>query len=225
MTQATLAIIHTGPVTVQPLASLASSLLPGVRIVNLVDDSLLKDAMAAGHVTTAVTKRLSQYMIIAEEMGADAILNACSSVRDAADVGATLVSVPVIKIDTAMAEHAVKSAQRVGVAATVMTTLEPTMKLLKSTAERLKKEVSIVPRLCEHAFEALLAGEGARHDEIVAQSLIELSREVDLIVLAQVSMGRVAETLGDTVKVPVLTSPRLGMEQVAKFFATLADAH
>ena len=49
--QTTLVIVHTGPVTVQPLSSLGPELLPGVRIVNLVDDSLLKDTMAAGHVT------------------------------------------------------------------------------------------------------------------------------------------------------------------------------
>jgi hypothetical protein len=81
MNQKTLVIIHTGPVTVQPLNALAPSLLPGVRIVNLVDDSLLKDAMAAGHVTPAVTKRLAQFMVIAEEMGADLVLNACSRCR------------------------------------------------------------------------------------------------------------------------------------------------
>jgi hypothetical protein len=46
---------------------------------------------------------------------------------------------------------------------------------------------------------------------------------VDLIVLAQVSMGRVADSLGDQVSVPVLTSPRLGMEQVAKDMVALAQ--
>jgi thiamine monophosphate synthase len=124
--QQTLVIIHTGPVTVQPLNALAPDLLPGVRVVNLVDDSLLKDTMAAGMVTPAVTRRLTQYMMIAQDMGADLILNACSSVREAADVGAKLVSVPVTKIDTAMARHAVGSASRIGVAATVQTTLDPT---------------------------------------------------------------------------------------------------
>lgn len=88
MNQQTLVIIHTGPVTVQPLNALAPDLLPGVRVVNLVDDSLLKDTMAAGMVTPAVTRRLTQYMMIAQDMGADLILNACSSVREAADVGA-----------------------------------------------------------------------------------------------------------------------------------------
>jgi aspartate/glutamate racemase len=223
MHQKTLVIIHTGPVTVQPLNVLAPSLLPGVRVVNLVDDSLLKDAMAAGQVTPAVTKRLAQFMVIAEEMGADLVLNACSSVREAADVGARLLSVPVAKIDTAMAEHAVATASRIGVAATVQTTLDPTVRLIEQTAREAGRDVTVTRKLCEGAFDALLAGDGARHDDIVARNLMELAESVDLIVLAQVSMGRVADSLGDRVAIPVLTSPRLGMERVAELMAALPE--
>ena len=115
--QPILVIVHTGPVTVQPLAALTAELLPGVRVVNLVDDSLLKDAMAAGHVTPAVTRRLAQYMLIGQEMGADMILNACSSVGEAADAVRPLLTVPMIKIDTAMAERAVAGGRRIGVGA------------------------------------------------------------------------------------------------------------
>jgi len=222
--QKTLVIIHTGPVTVQPLNALAPELLPGVRVVNIVDDSLLKDTMAAGQVTPAVTRRLSQYMMIAQDMGADLILNACSSVREAADVAAQLVSVPVAKIDTAMARHAVSSASRIGVAATVQTTLDPTARLIEQTAKDMGKTVSVTRKLCEGAFEALLAGDTQRHDEIVARNLVELASSVDLIVLAQVSMGRVAGSLGDKVAVPVLTSPQLGMENVAEVMAASALA-
>jgi len=224
MDQKTLVIIHTGPVTVQPLNVLAPDLLPGVRIVNIIDDSLLKDTMAAGQVTPAVTRRLTQYMMIAQDMGADLILNACSSVREAADIGAKLISVPVAKIDTAMALHAVSSASRIGVAATVQTTLDPTVRLIEQTAEDRGRSVSITRKLCEGAFEALLAGDNTRHDEIVSRHLIELAADVDLIVLAQVSMGRVADSLGDKVTVPVLTSPQLGMENVAEVMAASALA-
>jgi len=222
MSQKTLVIIHTGPVTVQPLNALVPCLLPGTRIINLVDDSLLKDTMAAGMVTPAVTRRLTQYMMIGQDMGADLILNACSSVREAADVGAKLVSVPVAKIDTAMAQHAVTAASRIGVAATVQTTLDPTVRLIEQTARDMGRDVTVTRKLCEGAFDALLAGEGARHDEIVARYLIDLAAEVDLIVLAQVSMGRVADSLGGQVSVPVLTSPQLGMQQVAEMMASSA---
>ncbi len=216
--------VHTGPVTVAPLNALAPELIPGVRLVNLVDDSLLKDTMAAGHVTPAVTRRLAQYMTIGQEMGADMILNCCSSVGEAAEVASLLLDIPMLKIDVAMAEEAVQRASRIGVAATVQTTLDPTARLIERTAGTQGKPVQVTRRLCAGAFEALLAGDTATHDAIVSQALVELAGEVDLIVLAQVSMGRVADGLGDAVTVPVLTSPRLGMERLAQHLAALRPA-
>ena len=215
----TVVIVHTGPVTIEPLNRLGPDLLPGVRLINIVDDSLLKDVMAAGHVTPAVRKRLAQYMLIGEEMGADVILNACSSVGEAADAVAPLLSVPIVKIDTAMAELAVMKADRIGVVATVKTTLDPTTRLIEQTAARLGKAVRVWGVVCPGAFDHLLAGRMAEHDEIVSNELLRLAADVDLIVLAQVSMGRVAAALGDSITVPVLTSPRLGIERLAQVLA------
>lgn len=215
----TVVAVHTGPVTVAPLNTLAPELLPGVRLVNLVDDSLLKDTMAAGAPTPAVIRRLSQYMLIGQDMGADLILNCCSSVGEAAEVAARLLDVPMLKIDQAMAEAAVGRARRIGVCATVQTTLDPTARLIERSAATANKEIAVVRRLCEGAFDALLAGDTARHDAIVAEHLTALAREVDLIVLAQVSMARVADGLGDAVSCPVLSSPRLGLERVAQHLA------
>ncbi len=217
--QITVVAVHTGPVTVAPLNALAPELIPGVRLVNLVDDSLLKDTMAAGSVTPAVTRRLAQYMTIGQEMGADLILNCCSSVGEAAELGARLLDIPMLKIDLAMAEQAVSRATRIGVAATVQTTLDPTARLIERTAATSGKAVQLTRHLCEGAFEALLAGDTERHDRIVADGLIALARDVELIVLAQVSMARVADGLGDKVSISVLSSPRLGMERVARVLA------
>lgn len=224
MSAKTVVIVHTGPVTVQPLGTLAAELLPGVRIINIVDDSLLKDVMAAGHVTPPVTNRMAQYMTIGQGMGATAILNACSSVGEAADAIAPMLSIPLVKIDTAMAEAAVARAATIGVAATVQTTLDPTARLIERKAVEAGKQVTVKRVLCPGAFDALLAGRGEEHDRIVSESLLKLAAEVELIVLAQVSMGRVADALGDKVKVPVLTSPRLGMERLAKVLAELPGA-
>jgi aspartate/glutamate racemase len=220
-TQRTVVAIHTGPVTVAPLNALAPELIPGVRLVNLVDDSLLKDTMAAGRVTPAVTRRLAQYMTIGQEMGADMILNCCSSVGEAAEVASQLLDIPMLKIDIAMAEEAVRRATRIGVAATVQTTLDPTARLIEHTADLAGTHVQVTRRLCAGAFDALLAGDTATHDAIVSRELVALAAEVDLIVLAQVSMGRVADGLGNAVAIPVLTSPRLGMERLAQRLAAL----
>ena len=77
-------------------------------------------------------------------------------------------------------------------------------------------DVTVTSRLAEGAFGALKAGDLARHDELVRAAFRDLIGSVDVIVLAQASMARVAEQLGDQAAgTPILASPRLGVERAA----------
>ena len=76
-----IAILYTTPVTVEPLRALAAELLPGVQVVNFVDDSILPQLVETSGLR-AVEPRLVQYAPFAEEVGAEAILSACSSVGE-----------------------------------------------------------------------------------------------------------------------------------------------
>jgi Asp/Glu/hydantoin racemase len=133
---------------------------------------------------------------------------------------------PILRIDEAMADRALELGRRIGVIATLVTTLEPTAELIRRRAARLPKgtdEIEIVTHLCDGAFAALKAGDLERHDALVREGLTELLPRVDVVVLAQASMARVAETLppqvaGDR---PILSSPRLAMERVAARLAEL----
>ena len=50
------------------------------------------------------------------------------------ETAAELASVPVLRVDQPMADHAVATARRIGVIATLPTTLEPTADLLRRRA-------------------------------------------------------------------------------------------
>lgn len=79
------------------------------------------------------------------------------------------------------------------------------------------KPIELTSRLVAGAFEALMGGEPARHDELVAAALRELVAQVDVILLAQASMARVVETLSEADRrVPILASPPLAIEHLAK---------
>jgi hypothetical protein len=61
-----------------------------------------------------------------------------------------------------------------------------------------------------------MSGDQTTHDQKVAAALISLSKEVDVIVLAQASMARVVDTLAPADKiVPILASPPIAMEYLA----------
>jgi Asp/Glu/hydantoin racemase len=153
-------------------------------------------------------------------MGADIILNACSSVGEATDALRDLIRTPIVKIDESMAQEASAIGSRIGVVATVSTTLDPTVRLIRRKAEERGRSVDVTERIAEGAFEALLSGNGELHDEILKRTIIELADQVDVVVLAQVSMARLVPALGE-LRVPVLSSPRSGVEAVKRALAAL----
>ena len=217
----TVVVVHTGPATVQPIKQQFRDILPDVRVVNIMDDSLLNDVMAAGHLTEAVTGRIFSYMQLGQQMGASALLNACSSVGEAASAARPAISIPIIKIDEVMAERAVAVGPRIGVVATVRTTLEPTVRLIKTKAAAAGRAIEVTEAVADGAFQALLDGKPELHDEIVKRTIRSVADKVDVIVLAQVSMARLVPALAD-MKVPVLSSPQSGVEAVR---AALAELH
>ncbi|GAA2875212.1 aspartate/glutamate racemase family protein [Nonomuraea rubra] len=211
---ATLGLVHTSATLVPVFAELCARHLPGVETFNIVDDSLIKNTIAAGRLTPATARRVAGHIGSAEAAGASHILVTCSSIGPAVEAAEPLTGVPVLRVDRPMADSAVALGRRVGVLATLSTTLEPTADLVRRRALAAGAEISLEARLCEGAFEALMSGDAATHDARVAGALSELGGQVDVIVLAQASMARVAGTV--EVPVPVLASPPLAMEHLAK---------
>ncbi len=209
-----LAIIHTTVATVEPLKTLAQELIPGVAIVNFVDDSILPQLLANGGNVAEVEQRVLQYARYAQEVGADVLLEACSSIGAVVPKARQILSIPVVRIDEPMAEAAVRQGGRIGVAATLPTTLQPTLNLLEEKAQESGRSVALQPLLIEGAYAKLMAGDAAGHDQALADGLSALIAVCDRVVLAQASMARVLPCLSEEVRSRFLTSPRLGMERV-----------
>lgn len=215
----TLAFIHTSATLVPLFEDLKQQYLSdkNINLINIVDDSLIKNTIARNKLTPDTQKRLVQYIASAEEAGADFIMVTCSSVGPAVELAESLVAVPVLRVDQPMADVAVVSGSKIGVVATLPTTLEPTTDLVKRRAIALNKSVEITSKLCEGAFEALMGGQPKIHDQKVSEALIELTKSVDVIVLAQASMARVVNQLDEQYKKkPILASPVIAMEYLAK---------
>ncbi len=216
MKQKTLGLIHTSAMLVPVFAQLCKDKLPGVNVFNIADDSLVKGIIAAGRLTPVIARRVAGYLESAELAGADYIMVTCSSIGPAVEAGAKLIGVPVLRVDQPMAYKSVQSGQHIGVIATLSTTLEPTADLVRRRAEKAGRKIELTSRLCEGAFDALLAGDAATHDAKVAAALTELSRQVDVIVLAQASMARVVDSLKpEERRVPILASPGVAVDYLA----------
>src|SRR5215211_7564190 len=222
MTMTKLAIIHTTPATVDTMKALAAEMLPGSELVNFVDDSILPQLGQNGGNLAEVEERLIHYARFAEQVGANVILEACSSVGEVVAKMQSAVSIPIVRIDEGMAEQAVQRGEHLGVAATLPTTLEPTTRLLRAKADRAGRQVEITPLLIEGAYQKLIAGDRQGHDNLLVEKLQELARTVDVVVLAQASMARVLPRLSVANQDKILVSPRLAIEAVKNVIASLS---
>ena len=216
----TVFVLHTSFALVDMLGKMFTEQMPEVRVVNIVDDSLLADVRAAGHVTPSVTRRMLGYATLAQSAGADVIFNTCSSVGEVADQMRAVVDVPVVKIDESMAEQALSYGNRIAVVATVPTTLGPTARMVERIARAKNRPVQVKEHLAEGAFDALMNGDAARHDEMVIAEVKRATEESDAVVLAQGSMSRLSARFAD-LNVPVLSSPGSGMQQLKQTLARL----
>lgn len=210
-----LALIHTSPTLAPLFSELCAKWMPEVNIFHMVDESLIKNTVEAGSLQKVTTRRLIAMVESAGLAGADAVLVTCSSIGEAVTAAQQLFDFPVLRVDEAMAEAAVARGRRIGVLATLRTTLEPTANLVRYKGKG--KGIEIVDHLCEGAFQAVMAGDTKTHDEIVSKALLREMSGTDVVVLAQASMARVLSVMEPgSLTMPVLSSPELGVQKMAE---------
>lgn len=216
-----LTMIHTVSGLVEGMAALAERFMPPFAVTHRVDESLLSEAIRQGGLTPDIYRRLLGEIVEAGDQGADAIIVTCSSMGAAVEAARPFSSVRLFRIDEGMALEAVRRGRRIGVLATLSTTLAPTGDLIRASAVLDGRDgVTVSEHLREGAFARLRAGDIEGHDAQVGQAILDLAETVDVIVLAQASMARARDRLAlPDGAVPVLTSPESGMRHIAACLA------
>jgi len=212
-----MAVLHTSFVflNVEPVfKNLFSEVLPDVDVIDFVDSDVLAAVNRDGGINQSHIRRMVHLAQAAEDAGVDLIFSACSSLGPSMDVARKMVKTPIVKIDDAMTQLAVSLASTIGVMATVPTTLPPTIGLLMEQSEAQGKQIETRPYLVEGAWGILMSGDRPRYEKMVADGAKVLAPQVDLIVLAQASMSRLAPMLAAETEKQILSSPRLAVEYV-----------
>ena len=215
LSEKTLGIIHASHITIKAMEPYIERYIPEVQIMHLCDDTIQRDNIRAG---AGVIPKVNYYIFAQyannlEEAGADLILLACSTFNYAAELGRPLVDTPIAQIDRPMMELAVKNGRKIGLLATLATTVPSSERLLDIAAAEAKASIERKTVLCPEAFEAYSRGDIARHNEILVDAVDKLSKKVDCIVMAQLSMSALAPDLKDTA-VPVYNSGENGFQRV-----------
>ena len=210
------ALVH----TVRPVLESFPTLLrqtveTELKMYNLLDEFLASNPAEIGYFSIANRNRLFNDIKSAELTGADIIVVTCSTLTPTVEMIRPFVSVPIVAIDDAMTEEAVRIAKKIKVVATAMSTLEPTIAKLNKEAQKIGAEITVDAEDNLPAYTAMRSTDMATHDRLVLK-MIEESTGYDAIVLAQASMAHLQEQAQAIAGVPVLASPTLCCLQVKR---------
>ena len=212
----TLALIHTvnwyDKSVVNPFVKPWLERNPDVRVVNIMDDSLLSESLAHNGATPQVIKRIQFYVLAAEAMGADVAMCSCTTVGEATRIARQYASIPVFNIDEPMAREAVRKGRRMGIIATVPTSPAATQRQLERAAEEAKVSISIRIAVNEKAFAHLQKGEIDIHNELVQEEMDRMAAKVDVLVLGQISLAQIQHAT----RVPVLQVGHSGLAEARR---------
>jgi len=203
-----IALIHALAHSVAPINEAFARDWPQALRMNLLDDSLSADLARDGRGLDAAMherfQRLAQYAV---DTGAEGILFTCSAFGPCIEaVARQHAPLPVLKPNEAMVEEAVQALREAGPGARLglIASFAPT---LASMPPEFPAGVALVPALAEGALEALNAGDGARHDALIAKQAEALRAQgCSHIALAQFSMARARAACESASGLPVLTT-------------------
>ena len=147
------ALVYTSttPELIELVEKEVGAVLPSdTEVVSYEDPSILAEVRDAGYVTAPAAARLVGMYMKAVSEGADAILNLCSSVGEVADAAQEIgryTGIPIVRVDEEMCREAVRQGRRIGVMATLPTTLNPTKNTIARVAREMNRQVELVDAL------------------------------------------------------------------------------
>jgi Asp/Glu/hydantoin racemase len=212
-----IAIVYTGttPELIEKVESELKNQFSGEthEFISFSNPAIIKEAGDAGGCTPNCGRELLALYHEAVKAGAGLIFNACSSVGDVVALAKPLYElcgVPIVRIDEDMARAAVKTGKRIGVVATLRSTLDPTKRLIQACADEAGIKVELVDALAEGAF--------GMDQEQFKKKLIEtgakVKDKVDLLLFAQGSMAYAEKAVSEALGLPVFSSVAYGARAV-----------
>jgi len=167
---------------------------------------LLAAAVAAGQLTPHIQQQACNALVELAQT-ADLVLLTCSTLGPAAKAADAGSSVPVWRVDEALATQAMSKAGKTQVLYAVETTLQPTQLLFEHVKRHPQAEVEFV--LVEGAWQKFMAGDTAGYVQNVAAAADRAFEQgIDKVALAQASM---AGAVNLTQFGAPLSSPRCGL--------------
>ncbi|MHB9838860.1 aspartate/glutamate racemase family protein [Paraburkholderia terrae] len=203
-----IACLHTADSNVAVFDTVAQQLnLPQGSLRHEVRADLLAAAELARGLTPDIERQTCDALLNLGR-GADVVLLTCSTLGPCISAESANAPVPMIRVDSALAEEATRAGGKVIALCAVETTLAPTARIFTDAAKRSGAEVEI--RLVQGAWQLFKAGEQAVYLAKIAAATEDAYQDgATIVALAQASMAGAAALLTQAMK--PLTSPASGL--------------
>lgn len=229
MNESKISLIHATQLAIQPVAAAFDHRWPQAQRMNLLDDRLSQDLVAAGSLNADMVKRLASLAHYATAWGAHGILFTCSAFGPAIDEIKRTVGLPVLKPNEAMFDDALDlcvqpgAAGRIGLLTTFAPAAHSMHEELRAVLRHRHLSIPIESACALGAMDALNAGDAATHDRLVVEHARSLAA-CDVVMLGQFSMARAQRLVAEATHKPVLTSPDSAVRRL-KAAPGLANPH
>jgi len=204
-------IIHASRAAVDCVAEYYAAQAPEIELTHLLDDGVMR-MLRSEDWPNAIRRLAAMASTAHSEYGSTCGVLTCSALPPKAlDELKERAPIPLFKIDEPMARLAVRaptgSVPQIGVVSTFPATQRTTHELLVAEARRAGVQISIAEEMNPAPLEALLAGDRAAHDRLFLETCGRFAQtDIRVLVLAQVSMARLAPAVRERLSIPVLES-------------------
>jgi hypothetical protein len=184
-------------------------------LITFANPCIIDNAITNGSPSEGAASDLAALYMAAAQQGAKIILNACSSVGEIADAAQPLMAkmgVRLIRIDEDMARAAAGAHRRIGVVATLRSTLAPTVRLVQRAAAEAGRPVEVLEILADNTFGL----EQAALEQALIERSLSARGSVDCLLLAQGSMAACEREIARATGLLVYSSPRYGAAAVSR---------
>lgn len=220
-----IALIHALEESVAPARAAFAQLWPEAFCFDLLDTSLSVDRAEAGRLDETMMSRFVDLARYASSYGGKGgqtagILFTCSAFGPAIDAVKPQFAIPVLRPNEAAFAAALRNGSRFLVLVSFEASRASLEAELRAMAEAIGKPVEIDTVLVEEALAALRSGDGARHDQLLADAAAHHLGSSDTIILGQFSLARALPAIQHRLPgVTVLTTPHSAVGEMRKLIA------
>lgn len=204
-----IAVINATKVSIAPVDGAAKA-FPDVQILHLMDEGMSYLAKQEGTISGKNMARMAAQLRSAEELGVDGILLSCTIFSPYIDTLRMLTDLPLVAADVGVFEKAAAEYNRIGAVVSFPPTMDSVAEVVQRCRTQINPAFDAELRLAEGAFDAMAAGDAARHNQLLYETALQLADGKEAIVLSQMSHMR-ALPLFENFPVPVLTSPPVSL--------------